>query len=56
MELEVSFKHYRPVEALEYLEIVERVDSRTIRYRGADMIAVSRFLVFLLGYDSNEQP
>jgi D-amino peptidase len=56
VELEVSFKHYRPVEALEYLEIVERVDSRTIRYRGADMIAVSRFLVFLLGYDSNEQP
>jgi D-amino peptidase len=56
VELEVSFKHYRPVEALEYLEIVERIDSHTIRYTGQDMIAVSQFLVFLLNYDSNAQP
>lgn len=56
IELEVSFKHYRPVEALEYLDIVERIDSHTIRYVGEDMLAVSRFLVFLLNYDSNAQP
>ena len=56
VELEVSFKNYRPVEALEYLEIVERIDSHTIRYTGPDMIAVSNFLTFLLNYDSSAQP
>jgi len=56
IELEVSFKNYRPVEALEYLEIVERIDSHTIRYTGPDMIAVSNFLTFLLNYDSSAQP
>ena len=56
IELEVSLKHYRPVEVLGYLEIVERIDSHTIRYRGADMIAVSDFLVFLLNYDSSAMP
>ncbi len=56
IELEVSLKHYRPVEVLGYLEIVERIDSHTIRYRGADMIAVSNFLIFLLNYDSSAMP
>lgn len=56
IELEVSFKNYRPVEALGYLEIVERIDSHTIRYTGPDMIAVENFLTFLLGYDSNAVP
>jgi len=56
IELEVRFKHYRPVEVLEYLDVVERVDSHAIRYRGEDMIAVSRFLLFLLNYDSSAQP
>jgi hypothetical protein len=41
---------------LGYLEIVERIDSHTIRYRGADAIAVSNFLTFLLNYDSNATP
>ena len=56
VELEVSFKNYRPVEALGYLEIVERIYSHTIRYTGPDMIAVENFLTFLLGYDSNAAP
>jgi len=56
VELEVSFKNYRPVEALGYLEIVEPIDSHTIRYTGPDMIAVENFLTFLLGYDSNAAP
>ena len=56
IELEVSFKNYRPVEALGYLEIVERIDSHTIRYTGPDMIAVADFLTFLLNYDSNAAP
>ena len=56
VELEVSFKHYRPVEVLGYLSVVERVDSHTIRYRGADMPEVSDFVNFILNYDSNAQP
>jgi len=52
----VSFKHYQPVEALGYLEIVDRIDSHTIRYTGRDMIAVEDFLTFLLNYDSNAAP
>lgn len=56
VELEVRFKHYRPVEMLEYLDGVERIDSHTIQYRGRDMLAVSRFLVFLLWYDSTDEP
>jgi len=56
VELEISFKNYQPVEALGYLEIVERIDSHTIRYTGADMIEVENFLTFLLNYDSNAAP
>lgn len=56
IQLEVSMKHYRPVEVLGYLEIIERIDSHTIRYRGPDIIAVSDFLIFLLNYDSNAMP
>lgn len=56
IELEGRFKNYRPVEALGYLEIVERIDSHTIRYTGRDMIAVENFLTFLLEYDSNAAP
>jgi D-amino peptidase len=56
IELDISFKNYRPVEALGYLEIVERIDSHTIRYRGEDMIAVDNFLTFLLEYDSEAAP
>ncbi len=54
--LEVSFKHYRPVEVLGYLRSVERVGSHTIRFRGEDMLEVSDFLNFVLNYDSNAQP
>jgi D-amino peptidase len=48
--LELSFKNYRPVEMLGYLPIVERVDSHTIRYRAADILQISKFLVFALEY------
>ncbi len=54
--LEVSFKHYRPVEVLSYLRNIERTDSHTIRFRGRDMVEVSDFLNFILNYDSNAQP
>ncbi len=54
--LDVSFKHYRPVEVLTYLRLIERTDSHSIRFRGQDLIEVSDFLRFVLSYDSNAQP
>ncbi|HEV8146735.1 MAG TPA: M55 family metallopeptidase [Bryobacteraceae bacterium] len=54
--LEVSFKHYRPVELLGYLRGVERIDSHTIRYRGQDMLDISDFSMFLTHYDPNLEP
>lgn len=54
--LELTLKHYRPVELLSYLPFVERVNSHTIRYTGKDMIEISRFLRVALGYQVDLQP
>lgn len=54
--LELGFKNYRPVEMLGYLPIVERVDSHTVRYRAADIVQISKFLVFALEYQSDLAP
>ncbi len=56
IELEVSLKHYRPVELLSYLPMVERVNSHTIRFVGKDIVEVSKFLEFILNYDVSLQP
>ena len=56
IELELSLKHYRPVELLSYLPNVERVDSHTIRFVGTDMIEISKFLRVAIGYRVDLQP
>jgi D-amino peptidase len=56
VELELSLKHYRPVELLAYLPNVERVDSHTVRFIGADMIEISKFLRMAVGYRVDLQP
>ncbi len=56
IQLEVSFKNYRPVEVLGYLPIVERIDAHTIRFVGKDMIEVSKFLAFILNYTPDLAP
>jgi D-amino peptidase len=56
IELKVSLKHYRPVELLGYLPMVERVDSHTVRFVGKDMVEVSKFLEFMLNYEVSLQP
>jgi D-amino peptidase len=56
VELELTLKHYRPVELLSYLPYVERVNAHTIRYKGKDMLEVSRFLRVALGYQVDLQP
>lgn len=54
--LEVSFKHYRPAEVLAYLRGVERTGSHTIRYRAADMLEASDFMLFLMEYNASLEP
>ena len=56
IEVELSLKHYRPVELLDYLPGVERISSHTIRYTAADMTEVSRFLTFVLDFRVDLQP
>ena len=56
IELDVSFKHYRPVEMLGYLPFTERIDSHTIRYVANDMVEASNFLAFVLGYSPDLSP
>jgi D-amino peptidase len=54
--LELSLKHYRPVELLSYLPNVERVNSHTVRFVGQDILEVSRFLSVALGYSVELEP
>lgn len=54
--LDVTFKNYRPAEVLAYLKGIERVDSHTIRFRGADMVEISNFQVFLTNFSLELEP
>lgn len=54
--LDVRFKNYRPSQLLAYLPIVERTDAHSIRYVGGDMIAISKFLEFMMTYNAGLEP
>jgi len=56
IEVELSLKHYRPVELLAYLPDIERVSSHTVRFEAADMEEVSRFLTFVTNFRVDLQP
>ena len=56
IELELSLKHYRPVELLSYLSNVEKVNSHTIRFVGQDITEVTNFLSVVTGYRVDLQP
>ena len=56
IEVELSLKHYRPVELLGYLPNVERISAHSIRFVARDMEEVSRFLTFVLNYRVDLQP
>lgn len=56
VQLDVSFKNYRPAELLTYLPAVQRTTSHGIRFIGRDMVAVSRFLEFITSYAPGLQP
>jgi D-amino peptidase len=56
IKLELTLKHYRPVELLGYLPGIERINAHTIKYTGKDMVEISRFLTFVLDYQVDLQP
>jgi len=56
IELDITFQSYLPSEVLAYLPIVERIDERTIRYVGADMVEVSKFFQFVEGFSIDMKP
>jgi D-amino peptidase len=56
VELEISFKNYRPPQLLEYLPIVDRIDSHSIRYTARDIIEVSKFIEFVTSYSASLEP
>ena len=56
VQLDVTFKNYRPAEVLAYLPIVVRTDAHSIRFRGRDVLEVSRFLEFLGSYEPGLTP
>lgn len=56
LNLDVTFKNYRPVEMLAYLPIVERRNAHTIRFTAADMVAISKFIEFIVTYCPDIEP
>ncbi len=56
VQLELSLKHYRPVELLDYLPGIERVNSHTVQFTGENVLEVSDFLTFALNYRVDLQP
>ena len=56
IELELSLKHYQPVELLSYLSNVEKVNSHTIRFTGINITEVSNFLTVVTSYRIDLQP
>lgn len=56
LTVDLSLKHYRPVELLAYLPTIERLNSHTMRYLADDIVEVSKFLRVALGYQVDLQP
>lgn len=56
VRFDIRFKSYRQTEVLSFLPIVERLDSHTVRYVGKDVPAASKFLEFVMTYESDLDP
>jgi D-amino peptidase len=56
VQLDVTFKNYRPSEVLSFLGIVERTNAHSIRFQGKDMVEISKFLQFVLNYEPSLHP
>lgn len=53
LSLEVDFQRHKQAELLSYLPMVTRLSSLTIRYDAPDAPALSRFLMFLTSYGTD---
>jgi D-amino peptidase len=56
LNLDVTFKNYRPAEMLAYLPIIERRDAHTIRFTATDMVTISKFIEFIVTYCPDIEP
>jgi D-amino peptidase len=56
LQLDVTFKNYRPAEMLAYLPIIERRDAHTVRFTASDMVTISRFIEFIVTYCPDIEP
>lgn len=56
VELDLRFKNYRPSEVLAFLPGIERTDAHSVRFRGRDILEVSRFLQFVTHYEPGLAP
>ncbi len=56
VQLDLTFKSYRPAEMLAYLPLVERTNSHAIRYNARTILDVMRFMVFVGGYSVELEP
>ena len=56
INLDITFKNYRPAEMLAYLPNVTRRDAHTVRFIGRDMVEVSRFIEFVATYEPGLAP
>jgi D-amino peptidase len=54
--LDLRFKNYRPAQLLAYLPIVEQTDAHAVRFKGKDILEVSRFLEFVTNYEPGLSP
>jgi D-amino peptidase len=54
--LELTFQAYRPAEVLAYLPNVDRVDARTVRFVGRDMVELAAFMAFVGNYQAGLRP
>ena len=56
VQLDVTFKNYKPAEILAYLPFVQRTTAHSIRFMGKDIIEVSKFIEFLGTYEPGLAP
>jgi D-amino peptidase len=56
VQLDVTFKNYRPAEMMTYLPQVTRTSSHGIRFMARDMVELSRFLEFVTSYEPSLAP
>ncbi len=56
IDVDITFKNYRPAEVLAFLPIVERIDAHTVRFVAKDMVEAAAFMQFLTSYSASITP